>query len=90
MATTKRKLVVVDSPSKPARVDRTKESNAKSIRKRVKVDDDSIQPASSYFADVNQKDGLQFIKAGAAVMDSALGGGWVLGRIANIVSLKPY
>ena len=85
MATTKRKLVVVDSPSKPARVDRTKESNAKSIRKRVKVDDDSIQPASSYFADVNQKDGLQFIKAGAAVMDSALGGGWVLGRIANIV-----
>ena len=85
MATTKRKLVVVDSPSKLARVDRTKEPNAKSIRKRVKVDDDTIQPASSYFADVNQKDGLQFIKAGAAVMDSALGGGWVLGRIANIV-----
>lgn len=76
MATTKRKVVAID-PS--VKVDQANK------RTRVKVDDESIQPASSYFADVNQKEGLQFIRSGSAIMDAALGGGWVLGRIANIV-----
>lgn len=39
----------------------------------------------SYFADVSAKSGLKFVSTGCAVMDAALGGGWVLGRIANIV-----
>lgn len=85
MATTKRKVVVDLPVTKVSRVDRTKEPNKASERKRIKVDDDSIPPASSYFADVSQKDGLQFVRSGSAIMDSALGGGWVLGRVANIV-----
>jgi recombination protein RecA len=74
MATTKRKVVALAPPAPKV-----------STRKRIQVNDESIQPASSYFADVNQKSGLQFIGSGSAIMDSALGGGWVLGRIANIV-----
>lgn len=83
--TTKRKVVALDPPT--AKVDRTKEPNRASTRKRLEVvtNDDEIQPASSYFADVSQKEGLQFIGSGSAVMDSVLGGGWCLGRVANIV-----
>ena len=73
MATT-RKVVAIVPPKKETKP-----------RARIKVDDESVQPASSYFADVSQKAGLQFIGSGSAIMDAALGGGWVLGRIANIV-----
>ena len=95
MAPTNRKVVALEPP---ARIDRKKEPNKASERKRIAteetpptskrkkvVDDDQVQPASSYFADVEKKDGLQFIRSGSAIMDSALGGGWVLGRIANVV-----
>jgi protein RecA len=34
---------------------------------------------------VSQKSGLKFVSAGSAVMNAVLGGGWVLGRVANIV-----
>lgn len=51
-------------------------------------DDDGGQVASSYFANVAEKSDHKFVKAGAAVFDAALGGGWVLGRIANIVGDK--
>lgn len=44
--------------------------------------------ASSYFADVSQKAGLKFVSSGCAVLDAALGGGWVLGRCANVVGDK--
>ena len=76
MATTNRKVVALEPPKAKA---------TKPPRTRIKVDDDTIQPASSYFANVNEKDGLKFIRSGSAVMDAALGGGWVLGRVANIV-----
>lgn len=39
--------------------------------------------AGSYF--VGDKSGLQFVSSGCAIMDAALGGGYVLGRVANIV-----
>lgn len=54
----------------------------------VASDDGDGQAASSYFANVAEKEGLQFVRSGAAVMDCALGGGWVLGRVANIVGDK--
>jgi protein RecA len=73
MATTKRKVVA----SAPALT--------KVAGRRKVVDDESIQQASSYFADVSQKSGLQFVRSGSALMDAMLGGGWVLGRIANVV-----
>lgn len=79
MATTKRKIVVELPVAKKAL-----EVVPKS-RKRAVVNDDDIQPASSYFADVNQKDGITFVRSGSAIMDAALGGGWALGRVANIV-----
>jgi protein RecA len=88
MATTKRKVVASEAPV-VARRDRVKEKTQEEAktkpRARIKVSDDEVQPASSYFADVSQKSGLSFVRSGSAVMDSALGGGWVLGRVANIV-----
>lgn len=84
MATAKRK-VVASTPAPKAGRKRVEAEAPSNGRKRIKVDDGETQPASSYFADVSQKDGLQFVKSGSAVMDSALGGGWVLGRVANIV-----
>jgi protein RecA len=41
--------------------------------------------ASSYFTSTDEKTNLQFVRSGSAVFDCALGGGWVLGRVANIV-----
>lgn len=46
---------------------------------------DEVAPASVYFANVSEKTGLKFISSGSAVLDAALGGGWVLGRVVNIV-----
>jgi len=65
-------------------------------RGRVKIIEDVEDPgevdgghaASSYFANVAEKDGLQFVSSGCAGFDAALGGGWVLGRVANIVGDK--
>ncbi len=53
-------------------------------RKRV-LPAQSERQASSYFSDVSEKTGLQFVRSGSAVMDAILGGGWVLGRVANVV-----
>jgi protein RecA len=41
------------------------------------------KPALSYF--VSEKPGIKFITSGCAILDCVLGGGWALGRIANIV-----
>lgn len=40
--------------------------------------------ASDYFASGSEKD-LDFISSGCALLDEALGGGWVEGRIVNLV-----
>lgn len=39
--------------------------------------------AGSYFT--SEKTSLNFVKSGCVTMDCVLGGGWVLGRVANIV-----
>ena len=39
----------------------------------------------AYFASGNEKKDLRFVSTGCAVLDEALGGGYVLGRVANIV-----
>jgi recombination protein RecA len=41
------------------------------------------KPAPSYF--VGPKAGIKFVPSGCAVLDCVLGGGWALGRIANVV-----
>lgn len=43
-----------------------------------------------YFASAAAKEngGLEFFSSGCAVMDAALGGGWVLGRVSNVVGDK--
>lgn len=62
-------------------------------RGRVRIEsvpDDSMElgAASTYFADVSQKDGITFISAGAAIFDAMLGGGYAGGRVVNIVGDK--
>lgn len=49
-----------------------------------------VEPSQklSYFASGNGKSELRFVSTGCAVMDEALGGGWCLGRTANIVGDK--
>jgi recombination protein RecA len=46
-------------------------------------EDGHVEP--SYFASGNGKAELKFVSSGCAVMDEALGGGYVLGRVANLV-----
>lgn len=66
-----------------------KEKAAPVTRGRIRIEDDEGgRAASSYFANVAEKDGLEFVSSGCAGMDAALGGGWVLGRVANIVGDK--
>lgn len=55
---------------------------------RARLNPDSPPIASSYFANVAEKEGLKFVSSGSAIMDAILGGGWVLGRCANIVGDK--
>lgn len=50
-------------------------------RRRVSV---SEAPPNSYFASF-RKEGLNYVSSGCVTMDCTLGGGWVLGRVANIV-----
>lgn len=57
-------------------------------RTRIKTDAEEGQAASSYFANVTEKEGLKFVSSGCSVLDAALGGGWVLGRVVNIVGDK--
>jgi len=48
----------------------------------------AAEEAGSYFASGADKAQLRFVSSGCAVMDAALGGGYVLGRVANIVGDK--
>lgn len=51
-------------------------------RARVRVADDSATP---YFVNPAAKSNLDYVRSGCMLMDCALSGGWVLGRVANIV-----
>lgn len=75
MATTKRKTVVAAPAAEETPV---------VTRRRVSVATEQAKAAASYFIDMDKK-GIEFISAGASIMDCALGGGWALGRVANIV-----
>lgn len=75
MATTKRKKVVAAPAAAEAPV---------VARRRVSVKDETAKAAVSYFIDMEKK-GIDFISSGSSIMDCALGGGWALGRVANIV-----
>lgn len=87
MATTRKTVVAKPAPGK-GRVGLKPSAKKVSSRRAVEADDeedDYPEAASSYFANVSEKNGLKFVSSGSAVMDAALGGGWVLGRVANIV-----
>lgn len=45
-------------------------------------------PPSAYFASGADKDNLKFLSSGCQLFDCALGGGYVLGRVVNIVGDK--
>jgi protein RecA len=53
-------------------------------RERKQLDESNI----SYFASGDSKPGMMFVSTGCAILDSVLGGGYVLGRIANLVGDK--
>ena len=86
MATTKRKAVAKETPAKGVSRSKSATTTEPEIKPRGRA---RLAPAegeaSSYFANVEEKSNLQFVSSGCAVMDSSLGGGWVLGRVANIV-----
>jgi recombination protein RecA len=50
---------------------------------RVAIEDDNVVDAGHYFA--RRSNSIEFIPSGAAVLDCALGGGWPLSRISNII-----
>lgn len=54
------------------------------VRRRVVKDD---QPVANYFASGANKD-LKFVSTGCEVLNSVLGGGYVLGRVVNLVGDK--
>lgn len=81
---TRRKIVASEAPPSPARKKgRTALSDAPK-RPRAKL---SEAISSAYFADSSQRS-HDFVSSGCVLLDSALGGGWVLGRVANIVGDK--
>lgn len=68
------------------------ESNDQSTGGRVRLVDSSKgePPAAgnSYFASSAERTGLEFVSTGCAVLDEVMGGGYVLGRMSNIIGDK--
>jgi protein RecA len=58
---------------------------APAVRKKIEV---PAEPETSYFASGSDKENIRFVSSGCSIMDAALGGGWALGRVANIVGDK--
>lgn len=56
-----------------------------SVRERRAIKAEEGNTSSSYFASGSDKDNLKFISSGCATVDEALGGGYVLGRVSNVV-----
>lgn len=54
-------------------------------RPKLKQDDESEAPADNYFS--SEKD-LPFVSTGCTILDCIMGGGYVLGRMANIIGDK--
>lgn len=85
MATAKKTAVAIPASKRVREVADEPAPRGKG-RVRVEADDgeEMGNAASSYFANMD-KEGIEFISAGAAVIDCMLGGGWALSRVANIV-----
>lgn len=49
---------------------------------------EQIEAGSSYFASSAQRTGLDFVSSGSVLLDQVLGGGYVLGRMSNIIGDK--
>jgi len=47
-----------------------------------------IKPGGSYFANSDQRTGLEFVSTGCTLLDQVLGGGYALGRMSNIIGDK--
>lgn len=60
---------------------------APSARRTITPPIDRVSPAA-YFASGADKEGLKFLSSGCQLFDCALGGGYVLGRVVNIVGDK--
>lgn len=61
------------------------------MKRRALLADDldgSSGQASTYFTNVAERTDLKFISTGCSLLNAAVGGGWVLGRCANIVGDK--
>lgn len=76
--TERRKLAVADTAKASPSVSRR-------VSKALAAAETPIsRAASEYFASGSEKD-LEFISSGCVLLDEALGGGWVEGRIVNLV-----
>jgi RecA/RadA recombinase len=90
MATAAKKAAAKPAPAK--RVRASVDDDETPVRGRasrvVEEEDPELEKhASDYFASMNKED-LQFIHTGAATLNCAAGGGWVLGRVVNLVGDK--
>lgn len=92
MATAKKRAVAKPAPAKTARVRAPVDDDVPVRKKRVTVVDEAEDPelemaASAYFASM-EKENLEFIHTGAATLNCVVSGGWVLGRVVNLVGDK--
>lgn len=61
------------------------------VRPRVSVDEEATMAAianANYFTDSSLRTELEFFTSGCRLLDMVLGGGWVLGRMSNIIGDK--
>lgn len=81
---TRKTVAVAPAAKAGARVAlKTKPTEVAGATKRVAISARRSDESSDYFT--SDKDGLQFFSTGCVVMDEALGGGWCLGRVSNVV-----
>lgn len=85
MATTRKTAATAARKRVAVEVTQDKARRPRSVLLPEEGEEGSIGMASTYFADPEQKGRLNFVESGCHLLDLVLGGGWVLGRIANIV-----
>lgn len=92
MATAAKKTAAAKTAPARKRVRVNEPAEAPKGRARVRLDTEDtgeeLGASSTYFADVSQKEDLDFISSGAATLDCVLSGGYVVGRVVNIVGDK--
>lgn len=84
MVTAAKKKPVTKPPAKKAGGRVKLNDNVVPISGRVKLNP-VADAASTYFTSDKSESGLEFFSTGCVGLDEALGGGWVLGRVSNIV-----